>query len=373
MDFQNLAKSLHADGIVTIPFLNSDQVEKYNSDFWKVCNEFPEYSIKADSQTPVQRVKGGFGAFGNPSSFHHPIVREWRKNIKQRVSIPLFKEYELQRTNLDKVPIRNLEMLFDRMGERRKIYGNPVAEVWHRDIYDSTSFKLKPLPDTDTIFGGWINLNSTKGTERNQYFVGVKGTHQGPDFEQDISHGKGFALIPSNRHEYYKNLAIQYTGKDRHGNPIGVQVPPGSIVIFPQRLCHCVKSGTPPRDPSVRLFLGHRLTLDQTPLFNNLKEVLSTQSVPRIPSGQIPPMYSTNHYAYIENILVPWSNVFCDKVLFDRKVESGVNLGLKYRTPGSKINNVLNMNRAMGSLEEFGMKFPEYTIEDANILTPEIL
>lgn len=369
LDFEQLASDLRRDGVVVISFLNSEQVSEWNSDFWKICNEFPEYSIKATKEKPIQRVLGGFGAFGNPGSFHHPLVRKWRKIIKETVSKPLFKEYELQ----NKGPIRNLELLFDRMGERRKIYKQPMAEAWHRDIYDAKTFGLRKLSDSDTIFGGWINLNTVSGDKRDQFFVGVKETHKGPDFEQDISHGKGFALIPENRHEYYKQLAIKYTGKDKSGQPNGIKVPPGSIVIFPQRLCHSVKSGPQPNEPSVRLFLGHRLTLEKVPLFENLEDVINRQAVPRIPSGQIPPMYSSNHYSHIKNILIPWSGVFKDKVLFDRQVESGNDKGLKYKTPGSKINRILNSSRAMGSLEEFDMKFPEYSREDIEVLMPEVL
>ena len=365
-DFENFAKILHDDGIVVIPFLTQTGCDDLNNEFWETCNQFPEYARRSTPANPVKRVQGGFGAFGNPSSYHHPTVRSWRKLIKDNISKPLFREYERQNgTN------RKIEMMYDRMCERQRYNGSISAEKWHRDIYDRTLGPgLSALEENDEIFGGWLNMNEHGGPDRDQYFVGVKSTHKGPDYDLDVaSVGGGFSVIPPNRHAYYRELCIEQTGKDRKGQPMGVQVPPGCIIIFPQRIGHSVKSGTQPDEPSVRLFTGHRLTNSDTPLFD-LDEVFETQCVPRIPSGQLPPMYSSQHYAFIPNTMIPWSAEFKDVVLYDRTVASGKNEGLAYRTPGSK-RAKLNAQRVMGSLEEFGMKFEEYSEEDKQVLKPE--
>jgi hypothetical protein len=62
--------SLIIDGVCTIKILNKD----YETEFKDIEKTFPEYK-----DTATTFVLGGFGAYGNPSSFHNPLVKKLRE------------------------------------------------------------------------------------------------------------------------------------------------------------------------------------------------------------------------------------------------------------------------------------------------------
>ena len=66
-----------------------DLIKKENTEdnIFKMLDEMPEYKIQGRE---VQRVLGGFGALGNPSSFHHPIVQDLRNDLKKNVFNKIF-------------------------------------------------------------------------------------------------------------------------------------------------------------------------------------------------------------------------------------------------------------------------------------------
>ncbi len=230
--------------------------------------EMPEFT--ADQQgldTDNQHVLGGFGAYGNPSSFHHPVVRDLRCAVREEVSEPLF------RALCAAEPETRLEMLFDRVCVRRKKLGKPTAEAWHRDVFDG------PLHEEDRLFGGWKNCDAEGAPP--QHFVCVPGTHVGEDADAARRGGGGFARI------------ADFAAFERAG--VDVLVPPGHVLLFYQQLVHTVVSSAPPAGGMVRLFLGHRTTLGDAPLFDHA-ETLAALAVPKIPSGQRPPMFSPNHF-----------------------------------------------------------------------------
>ena len=66
-----------------LPLFDAGEVGAIRAEFWRALATFPEYvpAVRtADMPADLQQhyVQGGFGALGNPSSFHAPFCREWR-------------------------------------------------------------------------------------------------------------------------------------------------------------------------------------------------------------------------------------------------------------------------------------------------------
>ena len=62
-------------GVITMSVLSHDAREKWAERIWQAMDEFPEYKGKGKK---IQRSLGGFGAYGNPASFHHPTIQRWK-------------------------------------------------------------------------------------------------------------------------------------------------------------------------------------------------------------------------------------------------------------------------------------------------------
>ena len=110
------------NGVVVIPFLDTQQLKDIRISFISTVFQFPEYI------STTNPVLGGFAAFGNPSSFHNPFIRKLRKDVYKYLQKVLFKDYASVVN-----PSLKSEMLFDRMLLRKKGQ-NPLAESWHRDV-----------------------------------------------------------------------------------------------------------------------------------------------------------------------------------------------------------------------------------------------
>jgi hypothetical protein len=54
------------------------------------------------------------------------------------------------------------------------------------------------------------------------------------------------------------------------------------------------------------LFFGWRLTKARTVLFPNKEQVIDWLAVPFLPSGQTPPMHSSNHASFYKNRPFQW-------------------------------------------------------------------
>lgn len=349
----NLSQDLHTYGVVTIPVLQNHT--EWANRIWEAIDEFPEYKVKGKK---AQRVLGGFGAYGNPSSFHHPTIRAFRTELKKNIT-PLFKHY----TQAGYTTATHLEMLMDRVCVRYKDFGAVSKESWHRDVYEGDKNGLRKLPPSDDIFGGWVNLS-----ENTQEFVCLIGTHNDPHDGK-----KGFAPVketePLNR--LLTTQANQTFGSTKTNSKGHILVPPGHAVVFFQHILHAVLAGKPPSTPELRMFCGYRLAHDSNPLITH---DLENMSVPFIPSGQIPPMFSQNHYMFFnkfEKFRLWGENTFNKECLFARKTKEGEQT---YYTPGSPIDvGDINKHRSMPSLKDMGFHFPPYSIEDVQILTPEPL
>ncbi len=180
--------------------------------------------IEAESQFPeykpgkYPKVLGGFACYGNPSSFHCPLVKMLRKATFDAVMrSEVFRQY-LFRVRPDTCHAYGLELLFDRM-MHRFAGQSPSTESPHRDIIPPNYLKE---PDDDHLFGGWLNL-----TDKPQYFVYQPGSHKTARNSYDAGmKGSGFSLLDPNSEEYTKYQSSKQT----------FVIPPGHLVIFHQHL-----------------------------------------------------------------------------------------------------------------------------------------
>ena len=371
-----LGRDLGEHGVAVMPITDETARERWETQFWTAMDEFPEFIVKGQN---VQRVLGGFGALGNPASFHHPTMRKFRHELKSMVH-PVMCAYAQQRFPGEEAKSEtvHLEAMFDRLCVRAEEFHRPTAEAWHRDIYDGSKYGLRELPQTlpngeaDLLFGGWSNLD-----HRKQRFVGLVGTQ-----DDTVDAAGGFSTFSKERiKEFGFNERLAQQAGKTYGTSIQcdengeILVPPGHAILFRQRLVHSVKSGPQPNTPALRVFHGFRLTCEKVPLFD-LKCVVANNAVPRIPSGQIPPMYSQNHYAAFSNASeTRWRTwgalTFRPECLYRRTTPAGTH----YCTPGSRdnLNPDANRGRYMPSLAEMGLPVYTYTAEDVEVLSPQPL
>ena len=256
---------LETDGFVVIPTpvgINRGMLKQVQDAFDNHFHESPELIHPRPLDNDWYSVLGGFAAHGNPSSFHHPFVRKLREMCEAVV------------IDADALPLhgRNLEQCFDRLMRRPKGM-SASAESWHRDE------SLNTLP-SDDIYGGWINLDSEP-----QYFSCAPGTHLE---EGARERNNGFSKI-AEKSEKERYRVIAYA----HGQ---VEIPPGFMLIFYERLVHEVISKKATHLMR-RMFLGWRATLAVQPLFGSdvTHQWMDTQQPPLIKSGQTARMYSQLH------------------------------------------------------------------------------
>lgn len=309
---------LETTGVITLKVLEGDVIEE----FLEAEKTFPEF--KPGTQGPY--VLGGFAAYGNPASFHCPLVKKLRRVTFEKVfTAGIFQRYLEQVRPTTHLNYR-LEILFDRLLHRRAGQ-KPSAETAHRDV---TPSKFLKEADDDVLFGGWLNL----GTQ-DQFFVGKPWSH----FETRTTH-QGFATLDPTSTEYQVYQQTKQTFK----------VPPGHLIIFPQHLIHEVLAKKTDHD-QYRLFFGWRLTKGLTPLFPNKEEVIDTLGVPLEPSGQRPPMYSANHGSAFKNKPFNWGNGLRGSLLdwWDQTL----------RVP---------MKRYLDPLKSYGFEFPGYSEAEKELM-----
>lgn len=310
---------LDINGYITVPIYPENDLKGLRQEFLNECKNFQEFKTIPNNEF----VLGGFGALGNPSSFHNPFVRKIRMTVYKK-ACAIFSEL---------YPKKNIECLFDRMMLRVK--GNaPSKESWHRDITPN-------LKSGDKMFGGWLNLDDTP-----QYFSCVPGTHKVN--EEDLKK-KGFAAIKKDSTEF----------KKFNEQKIQVEIPPGHCIIFFQHIIHEVLAKKMKHD-SYRIFNSFRITNDTTPVFN-IESVLDNQSVARLPSNQIPPMYAKLHWTNWVDKIEKWSTRMNDKCVEER-----------YMKTKNKSYRVVHQH--MNSLSEYGFKlYPKYTENERKIFKPNPL
>jgi hypothetical protein len=306
VDYDKYINELITDGVSVFPVLTKNELKCYHDHFYKEIKKFPEYLPTAKIY-----VQGGFGALGNPGSFHNTTVRTLRMRLMFSI-IPLLSKYP---------KINKIEQLIDRMSIRR--VGTSLSkESWHRDISKDT---IKG----DIIFGGWINLD----LNNEQKFSCVKGT-QITD-ESEIKDKKGFAKISTTE------------GTKLNKQKSVIKIPPGHQIIFYQNIIHEVLSVKQTQE-SIRLYSGWRLTTNSNPLIKDFIERIKNQAIIPLPSSQLPPLYSASHINFHRDATIKWSKeTFLPKLIEHKK--------------GKSKNNIIEYDiipRYMKSLKE--LKLPNY-------------
>ena len=276
-------QTLRQEGVVVIPTPLANKADGTSAlrtavqqDLLQHYRESPEFNEPnpANPAEPLwQPQLAGFAANANPSSFHHPFVRKMREMCAAVV------------LETDVLPLdgRKLEEPYDRLLYR--IAGEkPKAESMHRD-------EAKTASDGDVIFGGWINLEDVP-----QVFSCCPQTHT-----EVGGQNRGFAEITSDEEK------ARYRPHFRE-----VNIPPGCMVIFYERLVHEVNAKTvPPGRIMIRMFLGWRVTDGDQPLFGNAEtsEWIQNQAVPKIKSDQWPLTWPPNYsnFPLMYQKLTDWS------------------------------------------------------------------
>ena len=261
------SRCLYDHGYTTVPVIDAGGLPGLRDQLDETIRTFPEYITDA-----TDFVGGSFCAFGNPSSFHNPVVRRIRR-VVHAATAPLWLSYTERYIRGAK-----LEQIIDRLMVRpptKKV----ASETWHRD-------EAIGLSDGDQVFGGWINLDNSR-----QLFRCVPGTHT-----KLAGSGGGFSKISKDQHALLHEKAVY------------VEVPPGHVLIFFEHIVHEVVSKKL-RHTMYRLFTGWRLTYTDQPLdpmsqdpsdpARGLKRKLEDQAPMPIKSGQEaaiwPKLYWTNH------------------------------------------------------------------------------
>lgn len=316
---------LQTQGYITLPIYDEKSRTSLRSELQALTKKFQEFQKLRDDGL----VMGGFGAFGNPSSFHNPWVRKIRKHVHPIVLNTVFNEPLNEDEDL------KFEQDIDRLMIRTP-YQHVGKESWHRD-------ESKYAKEGDTIFGGWVNFD-----DFSHYLSACPGTH----LEEDVKlKNKGFARIK--KEDYGKYEALKQA----------IEVPPGHILIFNERMVHEVR---PSKKQTIhRLFMGWRLTHSEEALFKDgnkqLDDLLERMAVVPIKSGQIPQMYSGSHWNFHRQKIEKWSERISDKCKENRTVTSGKESGKSY----------LVVHQRMKSMKEYGFDMYEpYTEDEISILKP---
>ena len=236
--------------IHVIKIFEVNQLKQLREEFLNECENFQEFEITEHSKF----VLGGFGALGNPSSFHNMFVRNIRLEVYE-------KSKELLKTIYKD---KKIELFFDRMLLRKAGESKKSRENWHRDITPN-------LEINDIVYGGWLNLD-----DKSNYFSCIPGSHQ----KENIT--SGFVKI---KKEEYANFN---TKREK------IEILPGHIILFNQNTIHEIIA-TKLKYDSYRIFHGFRITDSLVPIFN-YDTIIKNQGVPLLPSGQEPPMYAKLHW-----------------------------------------------------------------------------
>ena len=211
--------SLFVLGATTIPIISESELNHIREEFMEEMRQFPEYkrntnADKTKDGNPITYVLGGFGAFGNPTSFHNLTARHLRQDI-YKTCIDLFRELiEIYNKSHFK-DIHNtykLEALIDRFMFRTKRHFS-TSESWHRDVAKDSC-----LLEDDEIYGGWINLDKTS-----QYLSFIPGSHLNVQLK---GLKDGFAKIGKEDIHLFKKYKQL------------IEIKPGHCVIFPQYILH---------------------------------------------------------------------------------------------------------------------------------------
>jgi hypothetical protein len=319
------------EGYTLIPLIDPNQLPDVRARILEAVSKSPEMKQPNPTQS---KLSMGLGFLGNPSAYHHPDIRKLQSDIYDSV-----KKYF--NATADETTQSNIEQIPDRLMIRPFEQKVSTGKKWHRDICP-----LNPNLE-DLVLGGWLNLDLHP-----QPFKCVPRSQL-----RQINGIKGFCVLPKD--EMIRQEDIE-----------NVQVPPGKILIFNETMIHAISPTNPKqrktKTPSMRIFSGFRLTNQNTPYkfvgHKTTKEILLEQGVPPLKSGQSPEMYAKLHWTNWRKKIEDFSEIFHEKCIEQKKVQSGSDKGTSYAV----------VHSPMKSLEEYGLeKFTEYSPEELVRYTPQ--
>lgn len=348
---QSIANQLYTKGYCVFPVFNPAAIPDLRQRFRETLHALPEYNPVSEHCSTFTTAKGkqfgrwvidSFGAIGSPSSFHNLFVRQVRLTCYM-VALPILCCFEtIFQSNASSVQSalrelslvaptsarRKLQMLYDRMSLRP--CGSVIeGESFHRDH--------GPFPSCDTVFGGWVNLDASS-----QFFACIPETHKTGVFGE----GKSGFMVET---EVDKSKLQQ------------VEIPAGHAIMFYQDILHMVRPGKVTGDDSMRVYMGYRLTPQDSPQFE-IDTIMDRQTLPPLPSGQMPWMYASGYGQFhMQPTVVPWSNACIrpEYLVTKRKVKDGQ--ALEYRYCPQKLNF---------SLVERGLGYGPYTEDERVMMKP---
>lgn len=305
-----IAQELKLNGVSVYP-IPYELLQNFN--IKKYLYEQKEY-IRIDDNTEF--IISNFGAHGNPSSQHHPEVRDFRLGIFNFLKRALENDPEFTGKYLQCLP--------DRFSQRFK---KPSKEAWHKDVsidYD--------IFTNSKILGGWANLDET-----DQFFSCIIGSHL------EATPGEGFAKLSADNKKLYKARKTL------------VRIPPGHAISFDEKITHEI-ADVKLIGVSRRLYMKYHISSDSRSAFdeNVIRRAIQTQGLFQMNQWNSMPMYEKIHPMF-------WNA---------QLIEFGKNIKPEFLAKPNKKGNVY-VQRYMISLLEAGVgMFPEYRQEEIEILFP---
>ena len=305
-----IAQELLLNGVSIYP-IPTELLQRF--DIQKYLHEQKEY-ININDNTEF--IISNFGAHGNPSSQHHPLVRDFRMEMFRFLKRSLENDPEFSEKYLQCLP--------DRFSQR---FRKPSKEAWHKDVsIDYDTFI------NSRILGGWANLDET-----DQFFSCSIGSHLEP------APGEGFAAMSKDNKKLYKARKTL------------VRIPPGHAISFDEKITHEI-ADEKFTGVSRRLYMKYHISSDSRSAIDVdvIQRAILEQGVFQMNQWNSMPMYEKIH-------LVFWS---------DKLVEFSRNIKSVFLAKPNKKGNVY-VQRYMVSLLESGVgMFPEYSEEEVAILFP---
>lgn len=341
-------ESLRRAGVVIIPVITPDELGDIKDEFIDTLRDFPEYVRNPTNPdqditgNPLVYSLGGFAALGNPASFHNILVRRLR-TICRTATIPLFQDII---DGIVRPGTVKFEMLIDRMMYRYKSQ-SPSPESWHRDVIPKSRINAD-----DEVYGGWLNIDTT-----DQYFSCIPGSHLGVKLSELT---EGFAAVPKDQIDTVSKHRYKFT------------IPPGHMIIFPQYILHEVVA-TKAKTNMMRLFTGWRTTTSDNFIHPDMLKRMATQSIVPLPSGQLPPMYASNHGSfYLNKQFKPIPHRDHKVNLKEWSRDSMQPQTLVQKDGKDGVYTIVA--RYLKSLKDYGFKmYPNYTQEEIALYRPSII
>jgi hypothetical protein len=305
-----IAQELKTNGVSVYPIPDG---LLQNFDIQKYLKEQKEY---IDINDNTEFIISNFGAHGNLSSQHHPLVRDFRMEMFRFLKLSLESDTEFSEKYLQCLP--------DRFSQR---FRKPSKEAWHKDVsIDYSVFT------NSTILGGWANLDET-----DQFFSCIIGSHLEP------APGEGFAALSKDNKKLYKARKTL------------VRIPPGHAISFDEKVTHEI-ADVKLVGVSRRLYMKYHISSDSRSAFDVdiIHRAIQTQGLFQMNQWNSMPMYEKIHPMF-------WNAEL---------VEFGKNIKPVFLAKPNKKGNVY-VQRYMISLLEAGVgMFPEYREEEIAILFP---